>query len=163
MLIAVLSDIHDHTTNMLVALNRAREEGCSHLFCLGDVVESATFRLLCEEWPYSADIIYGNNEWETGAFTRIASLYPHVTHLGSIGRIDRGGRHLFLNHTPFPAVQAARSGDYDAVFCGHTHVPRIEWIGSTLFVNPGEILGRRGAPSIALYDTELNDARHILI
>ena len=31
MLVALLSDIHDHTTHLLLALQAAREQQCTHL------------------------------------------------------------------------------------------------------------------------------------
>ena len=64
MLVALLSDIHDHTTNLLLALHSAQEQGCSHLLFLGDMAETSTFRTLRDEWPHPIDLVFGNNEYE---------------------------------------------------------------------------------------------------
>ena len=50
------------------------------------------------------------------------------------------------------------SGDYRAVFSGHTHEVHEERFGDSLWVNPGEILGWRGAPTCAIYDTTAHAA-----
>ncbi len=169
MLIALISDIHDHSTRMLLALAHAQELGCTHLLCMGDVAELSTFRLLCEEWQQGADIVFGNNEWHRESFLRVADEYPHVTHHGDRASICLGGRNIFFCHYPHQAARAAEGGGYDAIFFGHTHraelYPATEENGRKLplFVNPGDIQGRYGKPGIAVYDTESNTARLITL
>ncbi len=163
MRIALISDIHDNTTNLLLALARAQELGCTHLFCMGDVAELSTFRLLCEEWTQGADIVFGNNEWPHDAFLRVAREYPHVTHHGEKAELNMDGRHLSFSHYPRTAFLTAEQGGYDAIFFGHTHVaehyPAKD--GMPLFVNPGELQGRSGKRSMAVYDTADNTAQLI--
>ncbi len=164
MLIALISDIHDHSTRLLLALARAQELGCTHLLCMGDLAAVSTFRLLCEEWTRGLDLVFGNNEWHRDSFLRIADEYPHVTHHGDMGNITLGGRSLFFCHYPHIASRAAGNGRYDAVFFGHTH--RAEQHPATgdgrpLIVNPGDVQGRYGKPAMAVYDTETNTARLI--
>jgi predicted phosphodiesterase len=36
---------------------------------------------------------------------------------------------------------------------GHDHTANEEWIGETLLLNPGEVLGLKGRSSIAMVDT----------
>jgi uncharacterized protein len=57
-------------------------------------------------------------------------------------------------HYPEIAKKLAESGNYDAVFYGHTHRPWEETIGSCRLVNPGELAGQRYKPCFAIYDTE---------
>ncbi len=162
MLIALLSDIHGHSTRLLLALARAQELGCTHLLCMGDVADLATFRLLCEEWPHGLELVFGNNEWHRESFLRVADEYPHATHHGDAASVELGGRRLFFCHYPQVATRAAASGRYDAVFFGHTHRAEIHPAtaeGQPLLANPGEVQGRTGCPSMAVYDTESNSAR----
>ncbi len=164
MLVALISDIHDRTTNLLLALARAQELGCSHLLCMGDVAEISTFRLLCEEWQQGVDVVFGNNEWHRESFLRVADEYPHATHHADMASISLGGRLIFFCHYPHVAARAAESGRYDAVFFGHTHRAEIHPAlagKSPLIVNPGDLQGRCGRPSMAVYDTECNSARLI--
>ncbi len=163
MLVALISDIHDHSTHLLLALTRARELGCTHLLCMGDIAGLSTFRLLCEEWERGVDIVFGNNEWHRESFLRVADEYPHATHHGDAATVTLGGRSLFFCHYPHVAARAAASGRYHAVFFGHTHRAELHpaTASAPLLLNPGDVQGRYGHPSMAMYDTENNSARLI--
>ncbi len=157
MLVALISDIHGHSTRLLLALTRAQELGCTHLLCMGDVDDIGTFRILCEEWSQGADIVFGNNEWHRESFFHVADEYPHVTHHGDAAAITLAGREVYFCHYPHVAARAAASGRYNAVFYGHTHRAELQE-GTPLIVNPGDIQGRYGNPSMAVYNTDDNSA-----
>ncbi len=161
MLVALLSDIHDHTTHLLLALQAAQERGCTHLLFMGDMASASTFRLLREEWPHPLDLVFGNNEYELQAFERMASQWPHTTLHGAHADITLGTRRIFFCHLPWDAGRAASSGKYDAVFFGHTHKAEVSTSGRTLIVNPGEIYGRRETPGFAVYDADTNTVQLI--
>lgn len=163
MRIALLSDIHDHTTHLLLALHAAREQGCTHLLFMGDMAGLSTFHLLREEWEHPIDMVFGNNEYEISAFQKLARDCPRTTLHGDNANIILEMRHIYFTHLPWDALRIAEAGTHDAVFYGHTHVPEIRHIESTLLVNPGEVYGRYGSPSIAIYDTTSNSARLISI
>lgn len=158
MLVALLSDIHDHTTHLLLALHAAHEQGCTHLLFMGDMAELATFQLLREEWPYSIDLVFGNNEYEIDAFRKLVCLHPHTKLHEAEADIELDKRRIYFTHLPGAALRVAGSGSHDAVFYGHTHSPEVRYINSTLLVNPGEVYGRHGFPSIAVYNTATNSA-----
>lgn len=161
MLVALLSDIHDHTTHLLLALQAAKERGCTHLLFMGDMASASTFCLLREEWPHPLDLVFGNNEYELQTFERMASQWPHTTLHGDLADITLGERRLFFCHLPRDAGRAVRSGKYDAVFFGHTHQAEVCTSGHTLIANPGEVYGRREAPGFAVYNTETNTVQLI--
>ena len=163
MKIALLSDVHDRTDNLLTALCMAEEYGCEHLLYLGDIVELSTFSLMVEEWTKPIDVVFGNNEIERRTFYRIAEAHPHITHHGDEAAVVLGQRSIYFTHYPWAAMKAAESGKYDAVFYGHTHVADMQKIFHTLLVNPGEVGGVRRPPSFAVYDTEDNAVRLIRI
>lgn len=75
---------------------------------------------------------------------------------GEWAELELGGRSVALTHYPFYAQALARTGDYSAVFRGHTHDRHEHRFGDTLWVNPGEVLGWKGHPSVAVWDTEAN-------
>lgn len=163
MLVALLSDVHDHTTHLLQALHAARVEQCTHLLFMGDMARLSTFRTLREEWGHHIDLVFGNNEYEIAAFQRAAQQWHSTTLHGESADITLGGRRIFFCHLPWTAAKAAGTGKYDAVFFGHTHMPKILTIGPTLVANPGEIYGRQSKPSIGIYDTESNTVRIVNI
>ena len=163
MRVALLADIHDHTTHLLLALHAAREQGCTHMLFMGDMAEVSTFQLLHEEWDAPLDLVFGNNEYEIGIFRKLAQQWPQTTLHGADADIVLDNRRIYFTHLPWAALRVAEAGTHDAVFYGHTHVPEIRHINSTLLVNPGEVYGRHGKPGIAVYDTATNSAQHIII
>ncbi len=163
MRVALLSDIHDNITHLLLALHTAEQHGCTHLLFMGDMTAASTFRTLREEWPHPIDLVFGNNEYELNAFSRIAEASANTRLHGTAANIELDKRRLFFTHLPRDAYKTAEAGNHDAVFYGHTHTQEIRTIGSTLVVNPGEIYGRNGVPSIGIYDTLTNSASIIRI
>lgn len=163
MRIALFSDIHDHVSHLLLALEAAKAEGCTHLLFMGDMAELSTFRTLREEWPHPVDLVFGNNEYQVTAFRKLAADFHQTTLHGETADIFLDNRRIFFCHLPWTALKAAESGLFDAVFYGHTHAPEIRMSQNTLVVNPGEIYGRQGPPSIGIYDTGTNTARLIHI
>ena len=163
MKIAIVSDIHDHINHLLQALVTADEAGCEHMIFLGDMVHSSTFTLLTEEWKKPLDLVIGNNEYEIEAFHDIAAAAPHVTLHGDYGAITIGSRRIFFCHLPSLAQQAVNTGQFDAVFYGHTHCADIRVSGATLLANPGEVYGRQSIPGIGVYDTDSGQFFHFPI
>lgn len=157
MRIALLSDVHDNTDNLLLVLQQAAEMGCSRLFYVGDIVETRTLLLLLEEWARPADIVFGNNEYELDTHQRIAAQYPNVAHHGYEADIEVEGRRIFFTHMPRRAMDKACAASHHAVFYGHTHIAEQYLHGHTLVANPGEVAGVRRPPSFAVYNTEDND------
>lgn len=158
MRIALLSDVHDCISNLLLALQQAEEMGCERLFFMGDIADTGTLRILLEEWQRPADIVFGNNEYDLEAHLRIAAQYPMAYHHEFEADFEVEQRRIFFTHIPRRAVAAAQAGKHHAVFYGHTHVADLYKHGTTLVVNPGEVAGVRRPPSFAVYDTATNDA-----
>ena len=163
MLVALLSDVHDHTTHLLLALHAAREEGCTHLLFMGDMAGFSTFRTMRDNWEYPMELVFGNNEFEKHAFCRAAEKWSQTQLHGDAADIVLNSRRIFFTHLPWTATRAAESGHYDAVFFGHTHEAEIQQVNETLVVNPGEVYGRQSKPSIGVYDTITNTAKIVCI
>ncbi|MDB6071004.1 MAG: hypothetical protein JWL81_2175 [Verrucomicrobiales bacterium] len=161
MKIAVLSDCHDHLENLARALRLVAESGAERLFYLGDFCAPITLAALAEGFSGPVDAVFGNNDGDVFLLCRVASRHPHVTLHAPLAELEIGGRRIALNHYPELAVRLAESQAYDAVFSGHDHQKYIHQKGRTLWANPGEIMGRFGAPSIGLYDVLENSFRHL--
>jgi putative phosphoesterase len=56
------------------------------------------------------------------------------------------------------AQDLAASGRHDLVCYGHNHQASIETVGKTLLVNPGEVMGRFGRSTYAVYDAVTHSA-----
>ena len=153
MLAGILSDIHDNLPNLERALSELRSRDVETLCFLGDFCSPIPARLLA---AYGGDVhcVFGNGDGDRFAIRGITPPNggSFVLH-GEWAELELDGLAVALTHYPFYARALARTGDYAAVFSGHTHERHHERLGKTLWLNPGEILGWKGAPSCALWDT----------
>lgn len=156
MLVGVLSDVHDALSNLEGALQRLRERGVGMLFFLGDFCSPIPSRML-SGYPGTVHCVFGNGDGDRFAIAKVAEPDDSALVLhGEWAELQVDGRRVALTHFPFYARALARTGDYDAVFSGHTHERHEERVGQTLWVNPGEILGWKSPPTWALWETSDN-------
>ena len=154
MLIGLISDIHDQEDNLHAALQHLKDAGCTRLIFLGDIATPATFRTLCAAWPHEIDLVLGNNDYPREQYMQPAEQQSHRIHChGDEGSLLLDNRCIFITHDPFYAVHAIDTGKYHAVFFGHTHRAEQLELNGALVANPGDIQGRYGAPSCAVYET----------
>ena len=161
MLIGILSDIHDNTDHLHRAIRLMEQENCTRLLCLGDMADVSTLRLLRSLWEGEMDLVSGNNDYPRSAFRDAAAAMPATHYHGDTADLTLAGRRIFLAHEPERTLHAADLGCFDAIFFGHTHQAGQMRDGRTLIANPGEIQGRYGEPSFAVYDTDTHTLRHI--
>ncbi len=154
MFVAVMSDAHDEPDHLHQAVRKALALDCRHLLFLGDLATVTTLRFLRTAWPYGMDIVPGNNDFPLSSFLNCTREWHNTTFHPSATDITLDHRRIFLTHIPGASLRlAAESGEFDAIFFGHTHRPEQHRFGSTLIANPGDIQGRFGAPSFGIYDT----------
>ena len=159
--IAVVSDSHDNIWNLERALAGIGERSCSRLFFLGDFCAPFTLAQIGDGFSGPIDVVFGNNDGDTFLLSRIASKYDHVTLHGYLAELEVDGLQIALNHYPDIAKRLAESGAYDAVFSGHDHKRYVEPVGSCLWANPGEVMGRFAEPSYGVFDTESRVFAHV--
>jgi len=158
MLIGVLSDIHDQLANLKKALAVFAERGVSTLIFCGDFCSPIPARVLA---GFSGDVhcVFGNGDGDPLTIARFAHEHaPNLKLHGPHAELELGGVPMAVTHYPLYGQALARTGDYRAVFSGHTHEAHEERFGDCLWLNPGEILGWKGAPTCAVYDTATNTA-----
>lgn len=154
MLIACLSDIHDRVRNLDKALEAVARARADVLICCGDLNSAQMLPHMARAFTGQIHVVAGNNDDEldikrTIDSERLLKVYYHRL----IGRLTLDKRRLAFTHKPKDAESLLEEG-FDIIFYGHTHVAKIEQVGKTWVVNPGDIQGRFGqAPSYALYDT----------
>lgn len=154
MRIAVLSDCHDRLENLQKVLGFITDAGAV-LFC-GDYCAPFTLKMLAESFRGPVHSVFGNNDGDVFLLLKIAQEAGNVAFYKPIARLELGGKRIAVAHYPEMGEALARSGQYDAVFSGHNHIAHVQMVGSTLWGNPGEVMGRFGKPSFGLYDTEIN-------
>ncbi|MEA3406589.1 MAG: YfcE family phosphodiesterase [Chloroflexota bacterium] len=161
MLVGVISDIHDN----IWALNGVLGElgDCDVLLCLGDLCAPFTMTAIMEGFDGPVHLVWGNNDGDKVALTESASEAGDITIHGIFGEVRLDGRSIAMTHYPAIARALASNGRYDLVCYGHSHEAEQTVMGRTLLLNPGEVMGRLGAPSFAMYDTRTGEAeiRHL--
>jgi len=161
LLIGVISDTHDNLEAVRRAARIFAERGVEFVLHLGDIVAPFTLRAFHDNGVGRLIAVYGNNCGERLGLREVASKlgyeiqeWPHL--------VELGGKHFLLIHGIGPVEKTrmlveslAKSGDYDAVLYGHTHIVDNRVVGGTLLLNPGEACGcLSGKRTAAIIDTE---------
>jgi len=156
MKIAILSDTHDNIWKLDEVLKQL--DGTDALLFCGDFCAPFTLAAIAEGFPGPVHVVFGNNDGDKWLLTKVANRAGNVTLHGAFASIELGGRKIALTHYPEIAAGIAASRLYDLVCCGHDHTRGIEHVGHCLKLNPGEVMGRFGVSSYAVYDTETGEA-----
>ena len=161
MKIAILSDSHDNIWNLEKALQKLGD--AETLIFLGDFCAPFSLKQIADAFSGDIHCVPGNNDGDMFLLMKIAGAAGNVTFYNPVGTIAVAGRIIAFTHYPEIAEGLAATDKYDAVFSGHTHVFSAQRVGDTLWVNPGEIMGRFGEPSFVIYDTESGDFERVMI
>ena len=176
MLIAILSDVHDHIPNLRAALGRIAEHrsadgrGVEALVCCGDLCSPFVVDELARGFAAGAVyVVFGNNDGDRFRITLRGRVNRRVEVRGESAALEVSGRRIFVHHFDDVGGLVAEGGRFDLVCYGHNHECRRRTAGGSLAVNPGAIMGwhpRQGEirPTYAVYDTdsgaaEIYDAR----
>ncbi len=161
--IAIFSDSHDNLWNLEKALAQATERDVQVLLHCGDMSAPFVIKIMAERFSGPIHLIFGNNEGDGRAIQMLTATFPHVTHHGDYAELELFGRKIAMIHYPEPALRIAQSGQLDLVCHGHDHQRQRTHIGSTLLVNPGELMGYWHEPSWGLYDTTSGDFDWVMV
>lgn len=153
MKIAVLSDIHDNIENLKKVLRQVKKEKCEVILFCGDYCAPSVVKLISQlNLPTYA--VFGNVDGAHYEITKLVENTSHYHQFKVMAEIELGGRKIALCHYPQLARGLATTGEYDAVFHGHTHQTDQEKIGKTLLANPGEVTNFKGHSTFGIYDTK---------
>jgi putative phosphoesterase len=156
MKIAILSDTHDNIWKLAEVLERL-EDAEALIFC-GDFCAPFTLAQIAEGFHGPVHVVFGNNDGDPLLLSQVAAKAGNVTLHGFFAYLELGGRRVAVVHYPPLARDLAASGRHDLVCHGHNHQANVESVGETLLVNPGEVMGRFGRSTYAVYDTETHAA-----
>lgn len=154
MLIGVFSDVHDNLENLRKTLAIFSGRGIDTLIFCGDFCSPIPARLI---GGYSGEVhcVFGNGDGDRFTIARFArEEFPNLKLHGEHAELSLGGVKIAVTHYPLYGKALALTGDYAAVFSGHTHELRQERFGNCLWLNPGEVMGWKGTATCAIYDTE---------
>lgn len=173
MKVVVLSDSHDHVWNLEKVIKDISGKVDAYIHC-GDLIAPFIPEIL-KKINAPGYICFGNNDAERTALQNVGGkTISWAPTRKKYGEVKIGGKNIAFTHYQDIGEQLAKSGKYDAVFHGHTHVARNERFGKTLLVNPGAICGisagvifgekkTHDPASYAIYNTKTNSAKIITI
>ena len=164
MRLAVLSDVHDNIWNLEKALKQLAGLGqIDALLFLGDFCAPFSLKQIADAYAGPIHCVPGNNDGDMFLLMTIAAAAGNVTFYNPVGGLTFEGCQVAITHYPEIAAGLAATGKYQAVFSGHTHVFRQQQVGDTLWLNPGEIMGRFGEPSFVVYDTVTQQFERVMV
>jgi len=160
MKIGIISDSHDHLENIKKAISILNKNNAEVLIHCGDFCAPFVMEEL-SEFDGEIHCVFGNIDDRFNTPKKAKKL--NINFHGDLAEMELSGRKIAVNHYPKIAEALASIDVYDAVFYGHTHKSEKKKINNTLLLNPGEIMGRISKPTLAVYNTESNDAEIIEI
>jgi putative phosphoesterase len=156
MKIAVISDTHDNISKVEQTLQLIKEKDCEAIIHCGDFCAPFTAGLISTSGlPIYA--CFGNNDEDHSAIYRKLKAKELFSLADEYGEIIIDDNKIAFCHYPKLGELLAKSGDYQAVFHGHTHEAYQEIVGQTLLANPGAVCGiqkgKLGLASFGIYVT----------
>ena len=146
MKVCIVSDSHDRADALEQAVGEAKALGAQVVIHCGDLIGAQTIKpALVHGLP--VHLIHGNNVGDTESLHRqMRNSNGRLTYHGLDGRIELGGRRVFLVHYDDYGYAMACTGHWDLVCCGHSHVADVREVtsvkgGPTWLVNPGTVAG----------------------
>ena len=148
MLIGVLSDTHGQIYATLKAIRMLESCRVGTVIHCGDIGSPAIVSLF-QQWP--THFVFGNvdDPRSLEAAIREAGQTSHQR----FGSLEAEGKQIAFMHSDDQNLfrQTVRSGGWDVVCHGHTHLAEISTAGRTLVLNPGAI-DRTEHPSVAVLE-----------
>lgn len=153
MRIAIISDTHDNIWKLDEALSYLQSVDAV-LHC-GDVISPFMIVKLGENLPdIPVHLVWGNNDGDKRLLTNKALEAGNVFIRGDFADLELGGIKIAINHYPEICRALAESNRYDLVCYGHNHTAHEEYLGNTLLLNPGELMGLNGSSTFCIFNTE---------
>lgn len=153
MILAVMSDTHDHIWNLRKALEIVKSHQAEAIIHCGDFVAPFVLKEL-DQAQVPVHGVFGNNDGDQYTLTKLSltTLSNIILH-GLSGEAEFSGFSVAFTHYRAVAEGLAENGRFDLVCFGHSHEVCLERLGKTVLLNPGEVMGKDGSPGFYLVDT----------
>lgn len=160
---AIVSDSHCNEPNILKALGYIKKQKINILLHCGDVDSPQCLELFCENFQGEIHLVYGNSDFHRDEYKKLEATYKNLHIEGETSNLKIDSKKITSNHYPAKALKLATTGNYDLVFYGHDHTPFEKIVNNTKVLNPGNLDGSRNKATFAIYDTETDKAKLILL
>jgi uncharacterized protein len=152
--LAVISDIHDNVWSLQRVLTAIADEQVEALLVLGDLCAPFTMREIGKGFAGPVHVVFGNNDGDHLHIAEVAHEFgDRVTLHGAYAELQPEGGTIAMVHYDAIGRRLAASGELRAVFYGHSHAAEIVQRGACVSVNPGQVIGRLGPVTFAVYDS----------
>ena len=133
MKVAVFSDIHENSHNLVLALEEFQKLKVEKILFLWDFVSPLVAQILTSS-PIPVFAIWGNNDGDKVSIVRksLTSWSNLEIWIDVFDTIVLDWRNIFLTHYPLLAKPMAKSWDFDAVFYGHDHKHNMDKINDCI-------------------------------
>lgn len=153
-MIGIISDTHDNIEAIRKAVDFLNSRKVSLVLHAGDFIAPFTVE---EFKKLDTKIIgvFGNNDGDRNGLSEKFSQIG--TDLKDFIELEYGGKEIAIYHGTIMEFVSAlvKSGKYDIVVLGHTHLPEIKKEKNTLVINPGEVCGYlTGKRTLCLLNTK---------
>lgn len=161
MKIGIISDSHDHMSNLKKAVQLFKERKVDFVIHAGDYVNPGTIKTF---QGLKLIGVFGNND---GDKFRLINAFNQIDGeiKGDFCELEYENIKFAVYHGTEPEIKDAliKCGKYDVVICGHTHVSDNTKVGKTLVLNPGTAHGFGGKATIAIFDTQTKQSEFVEI
>ena len=163
MKIAIISDVHNNTTNLKKVLDYCAKNKIEKIICCGDLASAETLDFFCDN--FSGEIFYTFGNMDNGQLRNFEFVdeYKNAKIFEKFGEADFADKKVAFIHFPGKAKKLCQSGEYNFVFYGHTHKPWEENIEKCQMLNPGNVAGEIYLPTFAVWNTENDNFKLIRI
>jgi uncharacterized protein len=140
MKIGVLSDTHDHLSNLTYVLNAFRKRGIETLIHCGDLT---SLDMVSHFSGFRVIYTMGNMDITTGTIKKRLEKMRKDNYVGMVFRGQLGGVALAATHSHIDGkvMELVQEDNLQWIFHGHTHEKRDEVVSGVRIVNPGALGG----------------------
>lgn len=163
MKIAIISDTHNHLTNLHKALRIIENEDIHFIIHCGDVTSTETLSSLS---AFRVILTFGNGDFTSGEMREVLLKMNPESFAGSAYQGEIDGLRIAVTHGHiFSQFQTLlNSQQFDLIFHGHTHRREEALHGNTRLINPGALGGlRKEERSFCILDILSRQLRFILL
>lgn len=148
MRIGIVSDTHNRYPTVELALGRLKAHGIERIIHCGDIEDIATVEMF---QGLQADFVFGNCDDDRDGLREAMRRIGATLH-EPFGDLEIAGRKIAFIHSDNKRLfqDIERSGHFDFLFYGHTHLAEQHQTGPTRVVNPGALQRARPKTCVVL-------------
>lgn len=158
--IAIFSDTHDQVANLQAAINYCNQERISTAIHCGDLISPFMLKQLTK-LNGEVHLVFGNNMGDRRLLDRCENEFNNLTHHGTQAELTLFNKKIAVVHYPDKARILASSNAYDIVCYGHDHTHRVTKEGSTVLINPGQLMGHRPDTGFVVLDCDSMELQQV--